>query len=166
MGLFKKFCNGVNRAITVMMASFLLVAVMVIGYQVFTRYILNFTPPWSEELARYSNIWITMLGIGAVLRRREHIKLDYLETVFTEKNMNKSRLMLEMISTTVTAAFFIFLVYGGFKILKAAARQIAPGLHVSMLYVYISIPIGCLIALFLIIERIYDGIAKVRRDAS
>ncbi|MGA9478680.1 MAG: TRAP transporter small permease [Desulfobacterales bacterium] len=160
----KTVYNGINKALTVVMASFLLLAMVVIGYQVFTRYILNFTPPWSEELARYCNIWITMLGIGVVFRRREHIKIDYLETIFTEKGMLKSRLLLEVISTTVTSIFFVLLVNGGVKILKAAARQTAPGLKISMLFVYIAIPIGCLFALLFIFERILVGIAKMRSD--
>ena len=165
MGPLKKVFNGINKALIIVMASFLLVAMVVIGYQVFTRYILNFTPPWSEELARYCNIWITMLGIGVVLRRGEHIKLDYLESVVTEKGMLKARLLLEVISTAMTSIFLGFLLYGGIGILKAAARQTAPGLKISLLFIYIAIPVGCFFALFFIIERIIGGVAKIRRES-
>jgi len=165
MGPLKTVYNGINKALSAVMATFLFMAMVAIGYQVFTRYILNFTPPWTEELARYSSIWITMLGIGVVLRRREHIKIDYLETILTEKGMLKSRLLLEVVNTTVTSIFLVFLVYGGVKILKAAARQTAPGLKLSLLFVYIAIPIGCLFALLFIIERIFDGISEMRGAA-
>jgi TRAP-type C4-dicarboxylate transport system permease small subunit len=161
----KKVFNGINKALIIVMASFLLVAMVVIGYQVFTRYVLNFTSPWSEELARYCNIWITMLGIGVVLRRGEHIKLDYLESVVTEKGMLKARLLLEVISTTITSIFLAFLLYGGIGILKAANRQTAPGLKISLFFIYIAIPIGCLFALFFIIERIIGGVANAGRKA-
>lgn len=162
MGPLKKLFNGTSQLLIITMSTFLLLATVVIGYQVFTRYILNFTPPWSEELARYCNIWITMLGIGVVFRRGEHIKLDYLETVLSEKGMNKARLALEILSTTVTTIFLGFLMYGGIHILKAASRQTAPGLKISMYFIYIAIPIGCFFALFFIIERIINGIAKIR----
>jgi TRAP-type C4-dicarboxylate transport system permease small subunit len=107
MNVLKKICDRMATVLTLVMASFLIVAVLAIGAQVFTRYVLNFTPPWTEELARYANIWITMLGIGVVLRRREHIKLDFLETVLTEKGKLKSKLALDVINTTITTIFLI-----------------------------------------------------------
>jgi TRAP-type C4-dicarboxylate transport system permease small subunit len=162
MHIIKKIYDRINTTLTIVMAVFLIIAVLAIGAQVFTRYVLNFTPPWTEELARYSNIWITMLGIGVVLRRNEHIKLDFLETVLAEKGKLKSKLTLDVITTTVTTIFLVFLVYGGFKILKAAARQTAPGLKISLLAVYIAVPVGCLFALLFIIERVLDGILQRR----
>lgn len=164
MESIKKFYDRMNTLLTMVMALFLIIAVLAIGAQVFTRYVLNFTPPWTEELAHYSNIWITMLGIGVVLRRKEHIKLDFLETVLAEKGKLKSKLALDVITTTVTTIFLTFLVYGGFKILKAAARQTAPGLKISLLAVYIAVPIGCLFALLFIIEQILEGILRRREQ--
>jgi TRAP-type C4-dicarboxylate transport system permease small subunit len=164
MSALKKFYDRINTTLTVVMASFLIIATLAIGLQVFTRYVLNFTPPWTEELARYSNIWITMLGIGAVLRRKGHIKLDFLETVLTEKGKLKSKLALDMINTTVTTIFLTFLVYGGFKILKAAARQTAPGLQISLVAIYIAVPIGSLFALLFIIEQIVNSILRKREQ--
>ncbi len=160
----KIFYDRMNTMLTIVMASFLIIATLAIGAQVFTRYVLNFTPPWTEELARYSNIWITMLGIGVVLRRKGHIKLDFLETVLTEKGKLKSKMALDVINTAITTIFLTFLVYGGFKILKAAARQTAPGLKISLLAVYIAVPIGCLFALLFIIEQILDSILRRRQQ--
>lgn len=165
MNAIKKLYNRMNTMLNIVMASFLIIATLAIGIQVFTRYVLSYTPPWTEELARYANIWITMLGIGVVLRRNGHIKLDFLETVLTEKGKLKSKMALDVINTGITTIFLTFLVYGGFKILKAASRQIAPGLKISLLAIYIAVPIGCLFALLFIIEQILDSILQRRGPA-
>ena len=165
MNALKVFYDRINTLLTMVMATFLIVAVLAIGLQVFTRYVLNFTPPWTEELARYSNIWITMLGIGVVLRRNEHIRLDFLDVVMTEKGLTKSKIVLDAINLAVTTVFIYFVVYGGFKILKAAGRQTAPGLQISLLYVYIAVPIGCLFALLFVAEKILIGILRRKEQA-
>lgn len=161
----KRLFDGTNKIISATMATFLLVSVLVIGLQVFTRYVLNYTPPWSEELARYLNVWITMIGVGVVLRRNEHIKLDYLETVLAEKRMMKAKRIINVISLGITAIFFVILAYGGVKILKAASRQLAPGLNISMLIIYIAIPIGCVIALLFLAEKLINYVQQ-RREVS
>ena len=38
-------------------------------YQVFARYVLNNPIVWSEEIVRYSMIWIVMLGTAVALRQ-------------------------------------------------------------------------------------------------
>ena len=47
---------------------------------------------------------------------------------------------------------------------SAAARQTAPGLQISLLLIYIAVPIGCLFALLFIIEQIVDSILRRREQ--
>ena len=43
------------------MVSLTFLMIVLVTYQVFERYVLHYTPPWSEELAVYSMIWFGML---------------------------------------------------------------------------------------------------------
>lgn len=158
MKSLKIVLNRLNTVLNFVMASFLLVSIVVIGLQVFTRYVLNYTPPWSEELARYLNVWITMLGIGVVLRRNEHIRLDYLETRLEEGGRKTLKQIMDGSTIILTSVFLVFLTYGGFKILKAASRQIAPGLKIPMIVVYLAVPIGSIIAILYTIEKIFEAV--------
>ena len=38
------------------------VITVLVSVQVFARYVLNDTPPWSEELCRYLFVWASFLG--------------------------------------------------------------------------------------------------------
>ena len=47
-------------------------------YQFFTRYVLNDSAAWTEEIARYLLICTVFVGIAAAVRRTRHIHVDFL----------------------------------------------------------------------------------------
>ena len=46
-------------------------------YQFFTRYVLNDSAAWTEEIARYLLICTVFTGIAAAVRRTRHIHVDF-----------------------------------------------------------------------------------------
>jgi TRAP-type C4-dicarboxylate transport system permease small subunit len=46
-------------------------------YQFFTRYALNDSAAWTEEIARYLLICIVFVGLAAAVRRTRHIHVDF-----------------------------------------------------------------------------------------
>ena len=47
-------------------------------YQFFTRYVLNDSAAWTEEIARYLLICMVFVGIAAATRRTRHIHVDFM----------------------------------------------------------------------------------------
>jgi TRAP-type transport system small permease protein len=47
-------------------------------YQFFTRYALNDSAAWTEEIARYLLICVVFFGIASSVRRTRHIHIDFL----------------------------------------------------------------------------------------
>ncbi|MEO8345895.1 MAG: TRAP transporter small permease [Betaproteobacteria bacterium] len=47
-------------------------------YQFFTRYALNDSAAWTEEIARYLLICTVFMGVSAAVRRTRHIHVDFL----------------------------------------------------------------------------------------
>lgn len=60
--------------VTLLLLTILLV---VVGAQIFTRYVLNYSLFWSEELARYLFIYLVFIGSAIVLRRNGHIQVSF-----------------------------------------------------------------------------------------
>src|SRR6185312_8065734 len=50
----------------------------IVFLQFFTRYVLNDSLAWTEEIARYALIWITFIGAAVVVRKNSHIAVEVL----------------------------------------------------------------------------------------
>ena len=142
-----RLMNWIGEGVQFLMAALMLVSVIVIFIQVFCRYVLGFSLAWSEEFARYASIWITFLGVGVVARKRDHIRLDFFEYLLPPK----ARYVVFLVESGISIFFYALLGYFGYMLLGAASRQVAPGLHISMVYPYLAIPIGSLILVVFVI---------------
>jgi TRAP-type C4-dicarboxylate transport system permease small subunit len=63
----------VERVLDKILIVLFLVMVVAIVWQVFARYVLGAPTIWSEELARFMLVWVTMLGSAYVLEHGGHV---------------------------------------------------------------------------------------------
>jgi TRAP-type transport system small permease protein len=56
-------------------------------YQFFTRYALNDSASWTEEIARYFLVAIVFIGAAIGVRKNNHIQVDYLYRVLPARPM-------------------------------------------------------------------------------
>ena len=66
---------------------------LVTGFQVFSRYVLNHSLFWSEEVGRICLVWISFLGASAAYKRRAHIGMDFMVV----RLPHKTRRTIEML---------------------------------------------------------------------
>lgn len=87
MKLLKKIDKNLERWVM-----FLLLAGMtlVLGIQIFCRFVLNNSLTWSEELARFMFIWSTFLSIGFCLKEGISLKIDTLISLFPKRYRRSS----------------------------------------------------------------------------
>ena len=128
----------------------MLILLSVISYQVFARYVLNNPPSWSEELARFLIVWVTMLGSAVLINKEGHISVDFL----VDRLPVKTRRYLSFIRDVLTIFLCTSLAYYGFQLAILGGRSTSTGLEIKMLYPYLAIPCGSvMMALVLLMSR-------------
>ena len=139
-----------------MTAGLLIGAITVlVSFQVFARYVLNNTPPWSEELCRYLFVWASFLGACLAMGRAAHLGLDSL----VARLPARVRETLRHAVTALVALFAGMLVWQGAALVPAMATQRSPSMGISLMYVFAAIPVAGAImlaglALFLVLATI------------
>jgi tripartite ATP-independent transporter DctM subunit len=116
---------------------------VLVTVQVFARYVLNNTPPWSEELCRYLFVWVSFLGACVATRRAAHLGVDSL----VSRLPAGAREVLRHAVTVLIVAFAGLLVWQGVALVPAMASQRSPSMGMSLQYVFAAIPIAGLIIL-------------------
>jgi TRAP-type C4-dicarboxylate transport system permease small subunit len=136
------------------------VAVLVadVLWQVFTRFVLKDPSTWTEELAIFMLIWVSLLGAAVALNRGAHLGIDY----FVGKLSPRKRLYTEIFVFLCISAFSLtVMVIGGIDLVSSTFKleQLSPALGVRVGYVYLAVPIS---GFFLVL---YSVIALVERLA-
>ena len=123
----------------------LLLMTVVVGWQVFGRFVLASSPSWSEQTALVLMIWYVFLAAGAGVWERFHIRIETLEQRFELDTRRRLRIAIHALIALMGLALLVF----GSQLVWLVRDHVIPSLGVSRALAYIPIPItGALIALF------------------
>jgi TRAP-type C4-dicarboxylate transport system permease small subunit len=113
--------------------------VAVVFANVCLRYLIGTSVIWSEEVARHLMIWLTFAGSGLALRNGAQIGVDTLQDALPPQSARALRLVL----AAAMLLLFVALAWYGVDYALRTRFQTSAALGVSMIYVYIGMPIGC-----------------------
>ena len=143
--------SAAARLLSVLLAVALAVMTACVFYQVFGRYVLGRAPAWSEELARYLLVWVTMLGSVAGISRGEHITV----TVLTDRLSGRGRRIVMAARDALLVATCGVLVWYGVAYAQLNGAQESAAIEMPMTIPYLAVPVGgALIVLIVIVARL------------
>jgi TRAP-type C4-dicarboxylate transport system permease small subunit len=115
----------------------------IVFLQFFTRYILNDSLAWTEEIARYGLMCVTFIGGAMVTRRNSHIAVVLLPNLLPAWT---ARILLAFVDL-VTLCFLALLAYFAVLIVERMQVQRMTVIDISMSYVYAAVAFGCFLML-------------------
>ncbi|MFL2586587.1 MAG: TRAP transporter small permease [Flavobacteriaceae bacterium] len=123
------------------------VMVLNVLWQVFSRFVLISPSSFTDELARYLMIWLSILGAAYVSGKRMHVAIDILPTKLNKENQDKLKTVINII---VIIFCFTTFVIGGSRLvyITYTLEQFSPALQIPLALVYVVIPISGLIIIF------------------
>lgn len=158
MNKIKNLIDTVLRWFLIFIISLMTINVL---WQVFTRFVLQNPSSFTEELARYTLVWLGILGASYVAGQKMHLAIDLL----SHKLHGKSKLYLE-IFIQVSIFFFslVVMVIGGYRLvlITLSLNQISAALQVPLGYVYLVVPLSGALILFYSSYFIIEAIKKLK----
>ena len=130
--------DGVHWLIGWRMAALMGVMSVLISWQVFARYVMGDSLTFSEEVARFSTVWLTMLGAAYAYRYGSLIAVDLLATLSGPRMARALRVVVALAS----GVFALVLLVYGLSITQKVMGQTAPSTRVSMAWLYAAMPAG------------------------
>lgn len=112
---------------------------------VFARYLLNDALSWSEEVARYSMVWMSFLGGGLVFRYGGHIAID---TLVARIPAGAVRHLVVGFAHLVVVAFLVVLAWYGYSLMMRGTYMTTAALRLPMSIPYAAIPIGAVMMIY------------------
>ncbi len=151
----------IDKVIEWLLVGLLSLMVFNVSWQVFSRFVIGNPSSWTEELTRYSLIWLGMIGAGYVTGKKMHLAIDY----FANKVKEPTRSYIEIfIHATVLLFALTVMVVGGTNLvaLTLYLEQISASLQIQLGYVYLALPISGILIIFYSTENIYE-IVKLKK---
>lgn len=144
--------NFLDVSLRYIIAFLLAAMVLNVVWQVVTRFLLTTPSSYTEELARYSMIWLGLLGAAYCSGQKSHLALDLLPM----KLQGPRRRSLEIfIQASVLAFALAVLVGGGGRLVWISLQlgQTSAALQIKLGYVYLALPVaGLLIAYYALLD--------------
>lgn len=143
----ERLARKLDQFIVGILVTLMAVMVVTVSWQVATRYILNSPSSYTQELATYLLIWISMLGSAYAVRLKAHLGVD----VITRKLKGRSERIAHyfIYLMIITFATIVFL-YGGSRLvyITLTLDQLSAALRVPIGYVYLIIPLSGALMVF------------------
>lgn len=141
-----------------------LMVMMVLGvfWQVFSRYVLNAPSTFMEELMRICLIWIAMLGASYAFGTNRHLSFLFIQ----EKMTGEKRKRIQLVNTVIIMGFaLVVLIKGGMDLVFVTLDETTAILLLPRGVVNAALPVsGVIILLYQVLQFI--DLSRPRRSIS
>lgn len=113
---------------------------MVMGIQVVSRYVFNYSLTWSEEITRYMFIWSAFLSISHCTRKQISIRIEQIISMFPAK----INAIFKIVEKVIMLAFFSYMVKYAYVFVQASVTsgQLSPAMRLPMYLIQVAPLVG------------------------
>ena len=149
--MLQKITRNIEEIITVPL---MLVLLVVLTWQIGTRWLLDAPSLWSEELARVLFMYMALIGCAIAIKSSTHVNI----TFFSDKLPEKVRLIL-VLSLELAVLLSIFaIIYLGYQHVQRTAFFELITLEISSKWMNYSLPLG---GLFMVVRQLQKMVGLV-----
>ncbi len=149
--------NGLERCLEYVVILAVGALVLDVLWGVCSRFLLNEPSRWTEEVATYLLVWVSLLGAAIGFRRKQHLGVDYF---VHQLDFGAQRLVAIVVQGIVAAFAASAMVWGGYVLVSETlmAGQLTPALGIRMGYVYLAVPISGVFIMLFSLELMWEQV--------
>lgn len=136
---------------------FMAVMAITIPITVFSRYVLQNTPIWTDETALFSLVWASMLGAAVGLRKGYQVGIRSL----IEKAPRTISALMEGTGFAFMLFFLAIMVLFGARQTITNLRQLSAAMRMPMALPYLALPVGFFIMFLFTLEDSMKFLARL-----
>lgn len=146
MKLYENILQHIDKFLRIMLAIMLTLLVIDVTWQVVTRFLLPQPSSFTEEVARFLLIWISLLGGAYAYREHSHLGFDL---IVRNLSAFKAKIVFKFCCFLVAIFAISVLIVGGFNLVHLTWKlgQHSAVLNVPMAGVYLVLPLSGLLFL-------------------
>ncbi|MGB9698931.1 MAG: TRAP transporter small permease [Thermodesulfobacteriota bacterium] len=153
----KKFFLHLLNCVAIIFDGFaliLFVALIILAtLQILFRYVFMYPLPWTEELARFTLVWVTFLGAASATRRKLHLAVDF----FINKLNPRAAKFITFFFYILILGFLVIILYGALVMMGEAKPIFAGSITwLSMMYLYLGPVIGLVLMIIFVGANLYQ----------
>ena len=147
----RKLIQGMEKFLDNFTVLLLLVMVVLVALQVIFRFV-GFAAPWTEEMARFTFVYITFFGSVLALKEGSHIVIE----ILVNRLPQGLRRVFGIVFNALIAGFLVLVIMGSRITLEVNKEVSAASLPwFKMTYVYISVLIASILMLGYVLSQIW-----------
>jgi len=160
--IYVTIMDKINVVVTALVAALLCIVSLAVLIQVLVRFVLtalnvNISAPWTEELARYTLIWMVFLGAAVGVRHARMIALEF----GVRKLPAHTGVPIRFAVMILCISFFGLLFLTGVDFIELGKSETSPVLGITKDKVYWAMPVSMVLmilnSLALIAETLIEG---------
>ena len=143
-----------NRIIETLLVVIFSLLVIDVVWQVVSRYVVGQSSSFTEEFARFSLIWLTVLGAAYINGSKEgHLSMDFLLVKLPKAKRARRQKVIQVLMALFA---LIIMVLGGGNLVYTTLTlgQISSALQIPLGFVYAIVPVSGIMIIFFSIYNI------------
>ena len=137
MKYYNRICNVLCSVLTAVCCVLMTVILCCSALQVVSRYVFGSSVTWTEEAARYSFIWLDMLGAAILTYKGGHAVVD----LFSHKLSPKLKKIYQTLISFAVLYVGVILAQYGYQLSMMTFKQTSSSLKLPMGLVYGVLPL-------------------------
>ncbi len=153
----------VDKILEYSLITILSILVIDVLWQVASRYLLASPSTFTDELAGFLLIWVTLLGAAYVSGQNKHLSIELLISKMNAKNAKKLQFFIHIIIITFT--FFIMIIGGLWLIYtRFHLGQVSAALQLPLGYVYMALPVSGIFIIYYSVVNLIEIVNSLKSN--